>query len=391
MTKRAYAPIGIGIMSGTSVDGIDIAIARLGQRVELLKFKEFPLPSSLRQRILELATSDHIDVRELGQVDRLLGQAYADATLQAIAQSGLNIAQIDLIGCHGQTIHHSPDSSPPFTLQIGCAATLAENTTITTVSDFRSRDIAAGGQGAPLVPYAHQQLLPQSMREKAVAFLNIGGIANISWLKMGHPTIGFDSGPGNIIMDQLITAISHGKTHFDSNGTLAASGNICIPLLQQLMQHPFLQQQPPKSTGREQFGTHMVQKILQWPAISDADRMATACQYTVETIAESIAYLPEAPGTWLLCGGGCRNQHLLQQLQQRLTPATVNTTEHIGINPQAVESLSFALLARQTILGESNTLADVTGANHAVSGGQITPGKNWAHLMKKVMLSGMQR
>jgi len=379
----------IGIMSGTSADGIDIAIVRIGDApdgpVELIQFSEYPMPAALREAVLKLAASDtgEIDaIDSMGALDRALGVAYADTVLAAIHGVGLKETDIAAIGCHGQTIRHRPKAEQPFTVQIGCAATVAEQTGITTVSDFRSRDIAAGGEGAPLVPFSHRRLFAHE--RKNIAVVNIGGIANVTWLGLDGTTIGFDTGPGNMIMDGLMLAFSNGRNTFDRNGELAASGAVNHALLEKLMLHPFLQRKPPKSTGREEFGEEMVQLILGWPDISDADRMATACQYTADAIENSIGFMPNEPAKWLVCGGGTRNLHLMQLLSRQLAPATVKTTEAEDVPPQAVEAVCFALLAKQTLTGETNTIAEVTGAGHNVCGGQITPGNNWSELLKSI-------
>ena len=381
----------IGIMSGTSADGIDIAIVEIDTAsdpqgsLELIHFSEQPIPEELREPILKLAAAeteqtDPIDA--MGDLDRALGEAYADAVLAAIQKAGLKKENIAAIGSHGQTIRHRPKAEYPFTIQIGCASTLAERTGLTTVSDFRSRDIAAGGEGVPLVPFAHRQLFSHNEKNRGV--LNIGGIAYVTWLGSDGSTSGFDTGPGNMIMDALMLKISHGKHAYDEHGELAASGSICVSLLNQLMQHPFLQRTPPKSTGREEFGETVLGTIMQWPDICDADRMATACQFTVESIKQSIRFMPATPSAWLCCGGGVRNRHLMQALTGQLAPAEVSSTETAGFPPQAVEAVCFALLAKQTLLGQPNTLAAVTGAEHNVCGGQITPGNNWAQLLQQM-------
>jgi len=401
------SPLFIGIMSGTSADGIDVAIVRLSEQTELLHFSEYPMPAKLRQAILRLASPGYGDnfsgqknytfaergdapramdgpseVDNMGGLDKALGHVYADAALAAIKAAGLQSSDISVIGNHGQTIRHRPDTQYPFTLQIGCAATIAEQTGITTVSNFRSRDMAAGGEGAPLVPFAHQQLFSDTERHTVV--LNIGGIANITWLGADGSVAGFDTGPGNMMMDSLMQSFSRGEQRFDKNGQLAASGSVDLELLNKLMQHPFLQQTPPKSTGREQFGDNVVGQILNWPDISDADRMATACRLTADSICSSVRFLQATPARWLCCGGGVRNQHLMTLLKMQLAPASVSTTEDAGMPPQAVEAVSFALLARQTLLGETNTLSAVTGATHNVCGGQITPGDNWQTLLQNM-------
>ncbi len=340
------------------------------------------MPEDLRQSILSLAVSGDAEIEAMGPLDRALGLAYADAALQTIQQAGLKAVDIAAIACHGQTIRHRPEVTRAFSLQIGCAATLAERTGITTVSDFRSRDIAAAGQGAPLVPFAHQQLF--ASHQSNIAVINIGGIANITYLGADGEITGFDVGSGNMIMDALMLSISDAHDGFDRDGQLAASGQVCAPLLTALMAHPFLQRSPPKSTGRETFGESIVQQIRAWPAISDADRMASTCQFSVDAIAQSMQQLSHMPDFCLICGGGVRNTFLMQRLKERLHPIPVQATDAAGIPAQAVEAISFALLARQTLMGSANTCAAVTGATHDVCGGQITPGNNWQALLQHI-------
>ncbi|MFQ5519235.1 MAG: anhydro-N-acetylmuramic acid kinase, partial [Mariprofundus sp.] len=371
---------------GTSADGIDVAVIQYNKDsstpAELIDFSEYPMPEKLREPILRLAAPGINEIDSMGELDRALGQAYAEAVQATIREAGLNHNHIAAIGCHGQTIRHRPKTNHPFTMQIGCAATLTERTGITAVSDFRSRDIAAGGEGAPLVPFAHRQLFASSTKNTAV--LNLGGIANITWLGAAGGLSGFDTGPGNMIMDGLMLDISDGRHAYDENGELAASGTACQSLLEQLMHHPFLQRRPPKSTGREEFGEAVIDTIIHWPDISDADRLATACQFTANSVADSIAFLPAKPDAWLVCGGGVKNRHLMQLLAEQLSPASVASTEKRNIPPQAVESMCFAMLARQTLMGQPNTLAAVTGANHDICGGQITPGNNWSALLQSI-------
>jgi len=367
----------IGIMSGTSCDGIDVAIITTNQH-KLIYFSTYPMPEELRASCLRMAEPGLDDIDQLGSLDRALGMIFAQAVLYALKKQNLTAQQILAIGNHGQTIRHRPQGisgAYPFTLQIGCAATLAEQTGITVVSDFRSRDIAAGGEGAPLVPFAHQSLFAKY--DTTTAILNIGGIANITVLYTDKSIQGFDTGPGNMIMDALMIHISHGRHTYDKNGNLAHTGKICHALLDTLLDHPFIQQEPPKSTGRETFGNDIVKHILAWSDISDADRLATACAFTVQSIVQQIRFLNEPPKRWLICGGGAYNAHLMQQLSKALTPISVSNTQRDGIAPDSVEAVSFALLAQQTLLGRNNTLAKVTGANHDVCGGQITPGNNW--------------
>ncbi|MBF0282687.1 MAG: anhydro-N-acetylmuramic acid kinase [Zetaproteobacteria bacterium] len=376
----------LGIMSGTSMDGIDVAI--IDQAMRLHHWHSQPFPTTIHETLQMVVEADQMGVDDLAVLDQQLGECFAQAALAAIAEAKLSTDAIGLIGSHGQTIRHRPpqtstSQATPFSLQLGCPSIIAERTGITTVADFRRRDIAAGGQGAPLVPFAHQQLFGQNSHD-ATAILNIGGIANLTyWQHRYAPLMGFDTGPGNMVMDGLMQHISHGTQPFDRSGQLAAKGIVHHPLLNQWMQHPFIQTKPPKSTGREMFGRAIIQTLLETPNINDADRMATALAFTVETIAQSIEHLPEPPKQWIVCGGGAFNDTFMQQLQQRLTPATVQTSNAFAIPPQAIEAICFALLARATLLGHPNTLKEVTGANHHVCGGHIVPGKNWQQWLQK--------
>ncbi|MCF6208285.1 MAG: anhydro-N-acetylmuramic acid kinase [Ghiorsea sp.] len=367
----------VGLMSGTSLDGIDAAVVSIsGDDVELVAFTTCALEDKLKEPILRLNQPGFDEIDAMGMLDRELGFAFADAALKVIQQAGLEPAQIVAIGSHGQTLRHRPqgmDNSLPFTLQIGDAATIAEKTGITVVSDFRKRDIAACGQGAPLVPFVHQRLFAQT--NKNIAVVNIGGIANITYLGADHVILGFDTGPGNMVMDVLMQTMTDARFCYDEGGELAATGKIHRPLLDDLLKHPFFKKIPPRSTGREDFGEGVVHQIMAVD-IPDADKMATACALTVQSIVASLQYLPEQPDTWYICGGGALNQHLMQQLAEALTPAQVQTTADIGLPVEAVEAVAFAVLAERTLAGEINTLSAVTGALHDVSGGQIILGKN---------------
>jgi len=376
------APLIIGLMSGTSADGIDAAIVRMGKRPELLHFQDSPMPEELREPILRLAAPGMDEIDPMGELDRLLGRAFGRAALAALDAAGMQASEIAAIGSHGQTIRHRPKARHPFTLQIGCPAAIAEITGITTIADFRRRDMVAGGQGAPLVPFAHRELFAHNGDATAIA--NIGGIANITFIGSDGEVLGFDTGPGNMVMDGLMLALSDGRFGFDADGELAASGRVCQPLLERLLAHPFLQRRPPKSTGREEFGREAIDTLLGWPELSDADRLATACEWTAQSLAEASRFLPKVPSRWHICGGGAANRQLMRRLGELLAPAAVDTTASAGIPPAAVEAVSFAILARQTLLGQANTLPSVTGATHGVAGGQITPGANWAQLLADI-------
>jgi len=370
----------IGIMSGTSADGINVAIIREAG-AQLIHFSERPMPAELREPVLRLAEPGLNEIDAMGSLSRSLGESFGRAALEAIEEAGIASQDILAIGSHGQTIRHRPKGyrgGKPFTLQIGCPSTIAELTGITTISDFRNRDIAAGGEGAPLVPFAHHALFGSP--DHPVAVVNIGGIANITYLHRDIVT-GFDTGPGNMVMDALMLELSDGRNRYDRDGDLAATGKVCEPLLNELMSHSFLKRSPPKSTGREAFGREIVEKILAWPEIPDSDRVATAAEFTARTIAGSVQHLPAEPESWYICGGGAYNLYLMSRLKKLLHPAPVHSTSEVNILPEAMEAISFALLARETLLGRANTIPAVTGASHPVCGGTITPGDNWQDVM----------
>ncbi len=374
----------LGLMTGTSCDGIDTAILRLqmGAPPELVHFHAAPMPEKLREPLLRLAAPGLDEIDAMGGLHTALGEAYARAVMLALEAASLVPEKIVAIGLHGQTIRHRPRAKHPFTLQIGSPAILAERTGITVVSDFRSRDIAAGGCGAPLMPLAHRAFFSEPGRN--IAVLNIGGIANITWLGADGNTAGFDTGPGNMVMDALMLALSDGRAHFDANGELAASGARHEALLAELMRHPFFARRPPKSTGREDFGEAVVSRILAAPGLSDADRLATALELTAQSIADAVRFLPARPARWLVCGGGSRNARLMARLRELLAPAPVAPADDAGMPAQAVEAAGFALLAALTLAGRPNTLAAVTGARRDTCGGNITPGANWPQALQAI-------
>jgi len=364
----------VGVMTGTSADSIDVALVNFDSTSPptLHSFYQQPLEAELRTAILELAAPGLNEIDRMGQLDRLLGREVGRAVCAMLQAANVDRNSIRAIGNHGQTIRHRPHQRPlPFTLQIGCPATIAEITGITTVSHFRQRDIAAGGEGAPLVPFAHRTLFHQA--EVCSAVVNIGGIANITLLESDGRVTGFDTGPGNMVMDYLMMELSDGRFGYDADGDLAAQGKVCTPLLAKLLAEPFFKRPPPKSTGREQFGSDFCHTLLAWPNLSDSDRIATACELTAQSILQATEWLTEQPTRWLICGGGVHNHHLMARLQSLLAPHPVATTDSVGIPSQAVEAISFAILARQTVLGEPNCLPEVTGANRPVIGGMITP------------------
>jgi anhydro-N-acetylmuramic acid kinase len=349
-----------GIMSGTSLDGITIAAVELtGRRWKLLEYHTVPYAKRLRDRLL--AVSDA--VAHTGEIARLhfdLGEQYAKAV-----QSLQNKPQ--LIGCHGQTIFHGPGC----TLQLGEAQILAERTQTAVVSNFRPRDIAAGGQGAPLVPFV-DYLLFHSPRKNRV-LLNIGGIANITVLKAGgkpEDVVAFDTGPGNMIIDQLAWVISKGKQTYDRDGRMAKRGTPNPQLLQTLLQDKYFRKKAPKSCGREQYGREFLAHLLA-TQIDLYDLIATVTLLTAVSIYEAIQAAP--PEELIAAGGGTRNPQIMNHLRGLLPGTIVRTTDDFGLPAEAKEAIAFAILANQTWHRRPATLPSATGARHAVILGQITP------------------
>ncbi len=371
----------VGLMSGTSCDGLDVAIVEAGS-ARLHAFRCCALEPGLQEAVLRLAEPGMDDIDILGHLDQAIGEASAQAVLKTLDEGGVLPEQVLCIGSHGQTVRHRPrrhDGGLPFSLQIGCPARIAERTGITVVSDFRRRDIAAGGEGAPLMPWIHRRLFARG--DADVAVLNIGGIANITWLGRDGQVTGFDTGPGNMLMDGLMLELSDGRYAYDDGGALAEAGKECASLLQELLAHSYFSTWPPKSTGRETFGRKMLDRLLAWPELDDASRMRAAAMLTVRSIVDAQRFLPSRPSHWWVCGGGARNRFVMRQLRAYLHPARVSSTDELGYPADAIEAMGFALLAEATLRGCSNTCPEVTGARSAICGGQITPGRNWPGLL----------
>ena len=367
MTADGYF---IGLMSGTSLDGIDAALIHIENgHPTLVAAREHPWPEELRQRLLDLGPEAAIPLLELGQLDVLCGEAFALAVVGLLEESDHAPEEITAIGSHGQTIFHHPHPPAPFSTQIGDPNVIAQRTGITTVADFRRRDLAAGGQGAPLVPLFHQQMFQDPERNRVI--LNIGGIANLTRLPANEPAwAGFDSGPGNCLMDQWIR--HHLGPPFDRNGQWAGSGKVLPELLDRLLEDPYFGQPPPKSTGTEHFSLEYLQRHLE--ALGQAapeDVQATLLALTARTIAFHVTRW--APGTQevLVCGGGCHNALLMAQLAAGLAPARVTTTAEAGVDPDWVEAMAFAWLAARTLSGQPGNLPSATGASRPVVLGGI--------------------
>lgn len=367
----------LGLMSGTSVDGIDAVLTDLQDtRPRLVAAQTFPWPDTLQQAIVDTLDNPHrVSLDALGQLNAALGDAFADAALALIQTTGLKATEINAIGSHGQTLYHAPAARSPFSMQAGDASRIAERTGITTVADFRSRDIAAGGQGAPMVPAFHHALFNQPGTNRAI--LNIGGIANLTFLPAAaDPVLGFDTGPGNTLMDAWIH--KHRQLDFDKDGAWAASGSLSTALLDLLMQADYFKLAPPKSTGRELFRLSWLEETLEngFATLAANDVQATLCELTAASVAAALeTYLPGTDELYV-CGGGAHNRYLMQRLGELTGSCSVATTEQLGLHPDWVEATAFAWLAQQTLSGKAGNLPSVTGADHAAVLGAIHPGRN---------------
>lgn len=366
----------LGLMSGTSIDGIDAALVDLsGDFPAFLTARTFPLPALLHNRILEtVADPESISLQDACTLDSLLGEQFAGAALNLIAEAGLKTSQITAIGSHGQTLFHAPESEPPFTMQAGDANRIAEITGITTVADFRRRDMAAGGQGAPLVPVFHRSVFHDSTISRAI--LNIGGMANLTLLPTdGNAITGFDTGPGNVLLDAWYRKNREGD--YDDCGAWAQSGELNQPLLELLLDQPYFSQPPPKSTGREQFCLQWLEDLLQsgHRALPDANVQRTLTELTARSISDSLGHCGQEVEQVLVCGGGVHNDFLMHRLQDLLPGQRVETTENHGLHPDWVEAVAFAWLAKQTLEGKAGNIPSVTGAKQPVILGAIYPGK----------------
>lgn len=359
------ADLYIGLMSGTSADGIDAVIIEIDQgKVRILNHHSHTYSNQLRTEILRLCQPGKNEIENMGRLDHQLGLAFAETVNELLHNTGLQAKQITATGSHGQTIRHRPPSTEEisFTLQIGDPNIIAEQTGITTVADFRRRDMAAGGEGAPLAPAFHQAVFSHPIETRVI--VNIGGIANITTLKGNKMSRGFDTGPGNALMD-CWTTLHRGKP-YDDQGLWAASGNSDTALFKQLISHPYFNQPPPKSTGREIFHLGWLnQELLNFPGIDPADIQATLLELTAVTIQQAINKETNRCDGIFVCGGGARNSALMQRLEQ-LCPAPVTSTATLGIDPQQVEAAAFAWLAQQTLNRQPGNARAATGASHDV-------------------------
>ncbi len=373
----------IGLMSGTSVDGIDAALveisgATLDLQVQLLAEATYPYPDALRSQILAVCGGAKLSMVEFAELDDAIATCFAQAAISIQA----DLAPATLIGSHGQTVYHRPTTAEKmgYSLQLGRGESIAQMTQITTIDNFRAADIAAGGQGAPLVPKPDAYLLSDPQEHRCVQ--NIGGIGNVTYLP---PTSqpdwesqvrGWDTGPGNSLLDLAVTQLSQGKSTFDRDGAWAATGSVCEPLVQAWLGQAYFAAAPPKSTGRELFGAAYLQACLADAAayhLTPADFLATLTDLTASSIADSYQrFLPKLPDRILLCGGGSNNLYLRQRLQLHLPDTQVTTTDSAGVNGDAKEAIAFAILAYWRHHQIPGNLPLVTGAKQPILLGDVS-------------------
>jgi len=368
-----------GLMSGTSADGVDVAIVDMeNKQVDLLAYATYPYPRGLRDRLFPLFGLEGVGVEEISGLNFALGERFGQAVLRLCEEANIKLSSLDLIGSHGQTVFHNPRGKVRSTLQIGEPAVIAQRTDITTVADFRCRDMAAGGEGAPLVPYADYILFRHPRRCRAIQ--NIGGIANVTYLpsrcKIGE-ILAFDSGPGNMVIDGLTSIITSGKQKYDKQGRIAAKGKVNQIILTNMLKHPFCKRRPPKSTGREEFGLaycRQFYKLAKAEGLQNPDIMATATAFTAVSIAQAYRkFLPRLPEEIILAGGGVHNQTLVRMLREELNGVSILMMDELGINADAREAVSFAVLAYAAIKGVPNNVPSATGATGPVILGKIIP------------------
>ncbi len=382
----------IGLISGTSADGIDAALVDIeqgenGLKFNLISFKTYRYPEKVRRMIMNVSSGEDVKMEELFRLHFLIGDLFASAALRIVKDSGIDIRDVALIGSHGQTLCHYPSKgrgifkNTRVTFQAGELSVIAERTGIITIGDFRIADMAAGGQGAPLSPYFHYEFFKNSL--KNIAVQNFGGIGNVTFISVNsslYDVIAFDTGPGNALLDSVIYQLSRGRKRMDRDGRIAVKGKVNDELLHILMNHPFLKKRPPKSTSREEFGGVFLKNILTWSGrrmIDLSDLLATLVAFTVRSVEYHYRkFLPwDRIDEIVVCGGGSRNPSIMKALSDAMDPIPVRVFDDYGINADAVEAVTFALLARQCFLNIPANIPSVTGAKGPVILGKIVPGR----------------
>ncbi|MFS8137260.1 MAG: anhydro-N-acetylmuramic acid kinase [Thermomonas sp.] len=375
MSNPASARHYLGLISGTSADGIDAALVRFADdnvlaAPHLVFGRTYPWEPMLRARLVELGQhAATLTLDDVGELDVRVGRAFAQASRDAMDAAGIDITTLDAIGSHGQTLRHRPHGEIPFTLQLGDPATIAERCGVRVVAEFRRRDVAAGGHGAPLVPAFHAATLHSPAEDRAV--LNLGGIANFTLLPKQGQVRGFDTGPANGLMDAW--CLRHTGHAYDDNGALAQQGHVDDALLSRLLAEPWFTKAPPKSTGRDQFHLAWVDSNLRGDE-TPADVQATLLALSVTTITQALASTQPHTTRLIACGGGVHNAQLMDALARALPGVSVESSAAHGLDPDFVEAMAFAWLARETLAGRPGNLPAVTGAAGLRVLGAIYPG-----------------
>lgn len=384
-TKRV-----IGLMAGTSLDGISAAVvdvtgSGLDTKIVLVEHATFPYDPEVKRAILKASSPATGAVDLISELNFVIGELLAEAARKIVEQAGLHMTEVDLIGSHGQTVYHCPQGGrtgwgAPSTLQIGEPCVLAERTGVTTVADFRTRDVAAGGGGAPLVPYVDFVLLRSDAKSRVV--LNIGGIANITVLPRAcaiDDVFAFDTGPGNMAIDAVVRELTGGREEFDSGGKLAAEGSVNLGIVEAVLGHEYFSLEPPKSTGRELFGASFATLLLEKShalGLAQNDIVATATAITARSIHEAcvrFVYPKVKVDDVVMSGGGTRNETLVRMLKDTFAPVPVVMSDECGVNSMAKEAIAFAVLANETVTGGRANVPGATGAKRRVILGKIVP------------------
>ncbi|MHC4708603.1 MAG: anhydro-N-acetylmuramic acid kinase [Planctomycetota bacterium] len=374
-----------GIMSGTSLDGVDVAIVDVTEGgVSVKAFETIRYPAGIRKELFRLCSGDAVSVGDVASLNAILGEIFADAVINVASRSKISLKSIDMIGSHGQTIYHDSKGrrfqgrQVGVTMQIGEASVIAQRTGVTTVSDFRPSDIAVGGEGAPLVPYADFFLFGRDRVCRAIQ--NIGGIANVTYLPGNgkiEDVVAFDTGPGNMVIDEIVRRMSESREGFDRNGEVAGNNQVHQDLFGELMKETFFSKRPPKSTGRKLFGAKYVDRLVAIAGkmgVGYEVMVATATAVTAESIARAYRqFLPSMPDEMIVCGGGAHNRTLVSMLRERLPKVRIEPINHFGIDSDSKEAVSFAILAYATAKGIASNICSSTGAKKPVILGKIVP------------------
>lgn len=368
----------VGAISGTSVDGLDLALIRVHRRkIELIAGHTAAFAPDLQQALKALAFADDVSLEHLGSIDRQLGHVIATAIIEFLDRAAVDPSAVTAIGSHGQTIRHRPDGLWPFTMQIGDPHTIAEVTGIRTFADFRRRDIAAGGQGAPLVPPFHAALFAFGSRTRGRIVLNVGGISNVTLIPTdaSQPLTGFDTGPGNALLD--LWAGRHLGTNYDAGGAWGASGEVIPALLRACLSEPFLTRSPPKSTGKELFNAPWLDAHLaSFGSAAPADVQATLVELTARSVIDAINPHCRTGSSLIVCGGGRHNDALMRRLHSLFSHGEVTTTDALGFNGDWIEAAAFAWLGYRALTGKPGNARAVTGARGERVLGACYPGKS---------------